>query len=150
MHFLNKPRNVDFFPPFSYSVMTLRRDIIRNDYSDQQVFDLHMKYYNILLILLVFPTYPFFPFSIVICHFLHCSLWPFCRLFSRFLSHSLFVVFFSQFQVICPTSWGDNYLSCRTHTKTLSVCLPLSLTHTVHSPSKAPANALQHYYSARS
>ncbi len=90
------------------------------------------------------------------------SLWPFCPLFSCFLSRLLSVFFSSQFQVICPASWGEKSLCCSTHTKTnslslslslsfsfsLSLCRSLSLSHS--SQPLAPANALQHYYSTRS
>lgn len=58
------------------------------------------------------------------------SLWPFCPLFPRLLSHSL-SVFFSlalSFGVICPTSRGKKNFSAAGHTHTQKHSLSLSHT----------------------
>lgn len=83
------------------------------------------------------------------------QLWDHCDLsvlFSLAFSLTLSICFLlsrSQFRGnLSNQPRQKKSLGCRTHTHTKT--LPLSLTHTIHSRSKAPANASQHYYSARS
>lgn len=104
MSFFQKTNpGVDFVLHLFFQHQT-RRDVIRNNYRDHSFV---LWTHNILLILLIFPTYPSFPFFVL--------LPVTCRLFSYFLSHSLFVVFFLS-------------VSGSTHKHSPSVCcsLPLS------------------------
>lgn len=82
------------------------------------------------------------------------QLWDHCDLSVLFsLAFSLTRYLFSSLSLSVSGNLSNQprqkkSLGCRTHTHKNTPSL--SHTHTIHSRSKAPANASQHYYSARS